>query len=110
MEDTKPGKGNSKSKKRDPEKEKSPDGEKGPKDDTIIVNGRSKSIPKKTKELTFSEVVDLAYENPPTGPNTIFTITYRRGKGDKPKGSLVKGEEVKIKDGMIFDVRSTNKS
>lgn len=35
---------------------------------------------------------------------------YRRGEGNKPEGSLVQGETVKIKDGMIFNVTATDKS
>ena len=46
----------------------------------------------------------------PSGPNTIFTVTYRRGEGKKPEGTLVDGESVKVKDGMIFNVTATNKS
>jgi hypothetical protein len=74
----------------------------------IIVNGREKIVNK--KELSFAEVVALAFDNPPTGPNIVFTITYRRGEGNKPEGSMVEGETVKIKDGMIFNVTATDKS
>lgn len=74
---------------------------------TIIVNGREKLVPK--EELSFDEIVALAFDNPPGGQNVIFTITYRRGHGNK-EGSLIQGETVKIKDGMIFNVTATNKS
>lgn len=79
------------------------------KDVTIIVNGREKVVPGK-EELSFAEIVALAFDNPPTGPNIVFTITYRRGHGNKPEGTLVEGETVKIKDGMIFNVTATDKS
>ncbi len=75
---------------------------------TIIVNGRQKVVT--AKEISFAEIVALAFDNPPTGPNIVFTITYRRGDGNKPEGSLVEGETVKIKDGMIFNVTATDKS
>lgn len=75
---------------------------------TIIVNGRAKVVTK--KELSFAEVVALAFDNPPQGENIVFTITYRRGEGNKPEGSFVEGETVKIKDGMIFNVAATDKS
>ena len=74
----------------------------------IIVNGRQKTVT--SKELSFDEIVALAFDSPPTGDNTIFTITYRRGEGNKPEGTLVKGETVKIKEGMIFDVTATSRS
>jgi Multiubiquitin len=76
---------------------------------TIIVNARQRVVGKK-EELSFDEIVALAYEIPLTGPNIVFTITYRRGEGNKPEGSLVKGQTVKVKDGMIFNVTATDKS
>ena len=76
---------------------------------SIIVNGREKRVPKHDP-LTFDEVVALAYDNPPTGPYVCFTITYRRGQGNKPEGTLVEGESVKPKEGMIFNVTATDKS
>lgn len=75
---------------------------------SIIVNGRQKIIAK--KELSFAEIVALAFDNPPTGPNIFFTVTYRKGDGNKPEGTLVDGETIKIKDGMIFNVTATDKS
>jgi hypothetical protein len=72
---------------------------------TIIVNGRKKEVPK--GDLSFSQVVALS--GLPNDPNTIFTVTYRRGEGNK-EGTLVQGESVKVKEGMIFDVTPTNKS
>lgn len=75
---------------------------------TIIVNGREKSVT--SKELTFDQVVDLAFDDPQRGPLIFFTITYRRGHGEKPEGSLVEGKSVKVKDGMIFNVTRTDKS
>jgi hypothetical protein len=75
---------------------------------TIIVNGRQKVVT--VKELSFSDIVALAFDNPSTGPTTVYTITYRRGHGDKPEGTLSEGQTVKIKEGMIFNVTATNKS
>lgn len=78
------------------------------KDYTIVVNGRQKVVT--AKELSFSDIVALAFDNPPSGPNIVFTITYRRGEGHKPEGTLTEGESVKIKEGMIFNVTATDKS
>jgi hypothetical protein len=76
---------------------------------TIVINGQAKVVTE--RELSFEEVVSLYYDgNPPTGPNWEFTVTYRRGHGDKPDGSLVAGQTVKVKDGMIFNVTATDKS
>lgn len=76
---------------------------------TIIVNGRQHTVT--TKELSFSDVVALAYDNnPPTGSNWLFTVTYRRGEGNKPEGSMVEGDSVRVHEGMIFNVTATDRS
>ena len=74
---------------------------------TIIVNGRPKKVTK--GEMTFAEIVALA-DGLPSGPMVEYTVTYRKGHGHKPDGSLVAGESVKVKDGMIFNVSATDKS
>ncbi|MHB0886811.1 MAG: multiubiquitin domain-containing protein [Bacillota bacterium] len=75
---------------------------------TIYVNARQQSVTK--GELTFNEIVALAFDVPPTGQNVVFTITFRRGDGNKPEGTLVEGETVKVKDEMVFNVTATDKS
>ena len=74
----------------------------------IIVNGRQKEV--STKALTFDQVVALAFNPVPSGPNVQFTVTYRKGPRKNHEGSMTEGETVRIKDGMIFDVTETNKS
>jgi hypothetical protein len=74
----------------------------------IVVNGQKKTVEKEA--LTFDEVVALAFDPVPSGENVMFTITYRRGHGEKPEGTLTEGETVKVKEGMIFDVTATDKS
>jgi hypothetical protein len=76
---------------------------------TIIVNGRERSWPKNA-EISYEEVVGLAFENPPTGNDVQITVQYTRGEGHKPSGTLVEGQSVKVKDGMVFDVTATNRS
>jgi hypothetical protein len=75
----------------------------------IVVNGRPKTVPKNSS-LSFWDVVKLAFENPPTGDGIQYTVQYTRGNGNKPSGTLVEGQSVKVKDGMEFDVTSTNRS
>jgi hypothetical protein len=82
------------------------EGEDNDKDFAIIINGREKVVT--MRELSFTEIVALA--NLPAGPNFFYTVTYKRGHGDKPEGVLVEGEKVKIKKGMIFNVTATDKS
>ena len=74
---------------------------------TIIVNTREHQVEK--DEIGFDEVVALAFNPVPTGPNVMFSITYHRGHGNK-SGDLLAGQAVKVKDGMVFDVTQTDKS
>ena len=75
---------------------------------TIIVNGRP--VVFNQDEISYEQVVGLAFEVPPAGPNTMITVTYRRGHGNKPDGTLVSGQTVKVKDEMIFNAIATDKS
>lgn len=74
---------------------------------TIIVNTRPKIW--KEKRISYEEVVILAFGSYSEDPNIVYTVTYSKGE-DRHEGSLVKGESVKVKDGMIFNVTQTNKS
>lgn len=74
----------------------------------ITVNGRPKTVP--SDELTFDEVVRLAFDPPPTGKAIMFAVTYRDGGGRPPEGSLAPGATVKVKDGTVFNVTATDKS
>lgn len=73
----------------------------------IIVNGRPK--PWNEDTISNSQVVNLAFP-PPHGPNEIFTVQYSRGPRENPQGTLVEGQTVKVKSGMVFDVTRTDKS
>ncbi len=75
---------------------------------TIIVNGREKSW--NEKEISFEQVVKLAFDNYVDNGTTMYTVTYKRGQGEKPEGSMVKSDVVKVKDKMIFNVTATDKS
>ncbi len=73
----------------------------------IIVNGEPKIVP--SREVSYSEVVALAYPTPPA-PNTTFTVTFRNAVEPR-EGSLVDGQSVKVREeGTIFNVRATGKS
>ncbi|HEY3249603.1 MAG TPA: multiubiquitin domain-containing protein [Ignavibacteria bacterium] len=74
----------------------------------IIVNGTQHTWSK--KEISFDEVIILAYGAISPDPNIVYTVTYKRGHGNKPEGILDKGDSVKVKEGMIFNVTFSNKS
>lgn len=75
---------------------------------TVIINGTQKTVTK--EDLSYDEVVHLAFETPPYGENTLFSVSYVRGHGNKPEGILAPGETLKVKEGMIIDVTATDKS
>jgi hypothetical protein len=74
----------------------------------IIVNGKRRRVT--GPQLTFEELVQLAFDPPPTGEFICFTITYRGGPCSNPEGSLLEGQSVTIADGMVFNVTATDKS
>lgn len=76
---------------------------------TVIVNGRPKSVAKNA-ELSFWDIIKLAFDAPQTGEGIQYTIQFTRGPNNKPSGALVEGQTVKVKDGMEFDVTPTNRS
>jgi hypothetical protein len=75
---------------------------------TIIVNAKEREF--NGDEISFNQVIELAFGSVSTDPNVAYTITYKRGHGNKPEGSMVKGDVVKVKEGMIFNATMTNKS
>jgi hypothetical protein len=75
---------------------------------TLIVNGRKK--PWHEKKISFREVVELAYGTYDPSPNVSYTVTFSKGPDQNPEGRLVDGKSVRVKDGMIFNVKRTNKS
>jgi hypothetical protein len=73
----------------------------------VVVNARPHEVA--TGEIAFETVVGLAFPTPP-GPNVEYTVTFRQGSPNRPKGSLLPGTTVKVHEGMIFNVTATDKS
>lgn len=80
---------------------------KPPKTVTIFVNTRPHEVEKKD-EISFEEVVALAYPDTPPGGDVAYSVLYERGHGGD--GTLVPGQSVKVKDRMRFDVTATDRS
>ena len=74
---------------------------------TIIVNGREKKFT--GKEISFKQVIELAFGTYEDNPNIVYTVTYSKGE-DKKEGTMTAGSTVKVKDGMIFNATRTDKS
>ncbi len=78
------------------------------KEQVIIVNGREKDW--NNKEISFEEIVILAFGSHQENNRTCYTVTYTRGNNSKPQGSMVIGDTIHIKHKMIFNVTATDKS
>ena len=74
----------------------------------IFVNGREKVV--KSHELTYEEVLKLAFDPPPSGPDVYIKVSFRNGAGRPPEGTLRPGQSAKIQDGTVFDATATNRS
>lgn len=71
----------------------------------IIVNTRQ--FPWTTNKITFEQVVELAFPGQPYDPQGTL-VEYSRGHG--PDHSLRAGQDVEVKNGMVFDVEPANRS
>lgn len=73
---------------------------------TVIVNGRPREIT--DHKLSYLEAIQLAYPGEQPSDTVVFTVTYSNPHGRD--GSLMAGQEVPVKDGMIINVRKTDQS
>ena len=69
----------------------------------IEVNGRDKEV--HGSKISYEHIVTLAY---PEFPNSECTVTYT--SPTEPDGSLAKGQEVHLHEGMKFYATKTNRS
>jgi hypothetical protein len=74
---------------------------------TIIVNTRPKVVHR--GNIAYEEVVALALDPVPSGPNWQITVSYFRAEGNK-SGDLVPRQHVAVHEGMVFDVTATDLS
>jgi hypothetical protein len=72
----------------------------------IVVNGRPKIVDR--KKQSYRDIARLAYPDADFD-KFLYTITFFNGEHGQ-EGDLVEGETVKVKDGMVFNVRRSDKS
>lgn len=75
---------------------------------TIIVAGTEHEWPK--GDISYADVVRLEFPAFDANAGITYTVTYKRGDGNKPEGILAPGGTVKVKGGMIFNVSETGQS
>jgi hypothetical protein len=76
------------------------------KDITIFINTREFTLHQ--KNLTYQELVDLAFPGNISSPEKIYEITYSSDHG--LDGKVGVDGNVKLKEGMVFNVGLTNRS
>jgi hypothetical protein len=69
----------------------------------IIVNGKAHEIAKTT--VSYDDLVQLAFPNAPK--DKVLTMTFRRGSNS---GSLLRGDYLTVRDGMVINVADTSKA
>jgi hypothetical protein len=74
---------------------------------TIIVNGRIKEV--EEKKISYQQIINLAFDEIVQSPNVVYTVKYSKGKHED-KGSMVEGDTINAKEGMIINVTKTDKS
>lgn len=75
---------------------------------TVIVEGTAHEWPRDT--ISYEQVVTLEVPDYLQHPEITYSVKYKQGHGNKPEGTLAKGEFVRVKDGMIFSVSETGQS
>jgi hypothetical protein len=72
----------------------------------IVVNGQQETWDH--KKISYEQVVKLAFPHGPFGGDVRYSVSWT--KPDGQEGSLRPGQSVDVVEGMIFDVRNTDKS
>lgn len=72
----------------------------------IVINGRPREVIE--SKLSYQEVVRLAFPDDQPDPNMVYTVAYANPHGKD--GTLVDGQEVVVKEGMVFNVSKTHRS
>jgi len=74
----------------------------------IIVNGREKTW--EGKKISYEDIVILAFESFDQSENISYTVTFSRRADKEEHGSMIKGDSIPVKEGMIFNVTKSNRS
>ncbi|MDE2126277.1 MAG: multiubiquitin domain-containing protein [Armatimonadetes bacterium] len=74
----------------------------------IKVNSGEKTVDH--NQLTFKEVVGLAYPNPVFNDRIQYTVIYDRADQTPERGSLIAGQTLIVKNGTSINVDRTDRS
>lgn len=76
----------------------------------VVINGRQVLLDR--PDVTFEDLVGLAFPGADlvSASSRALTVTYRQGPPDRPEGSLLSQEAIRVRRGEVFNVSATNKS
>ena len=77
------------------------DGNDSDKQIDIIVNGTKHPVP--GDEVSFDQVVDIAYPDGGRGPLITYTVNFYSSAGRPDAGKLTRNQKIKVKDGTVFN-------
>ncbi|WP_162458476.1 multiubiquitin domain-containing protein [Pseudactinotalea terrae] len=80
----------------------------GPRTIEIYVNARPYDVP--DRDVTFEQVVALAFPGQAPGAGAEYVVTYTRAQHGNDSGSLAPGQSVRVKKGTSFAVQITTRS
>lgn len=75
---------------------------------SIIINAKKVTVT--GHKINYDTIVSLANITPISTNGLLFVVLYERGNSDNATGSLTQGQDVTIREGMVFHVTATNKS
>lgn len=74
----------------------------------IFVNARPHLVV--DRNVSFEQVVALAFPGQTPGADTEYVVTYTRAQHGNGSGSLAPGQDVRVKKGTSFGVQITTRS
>ncbi|RPF28558.1 multiubiquitin domain-containing protein [Georgenia muralis] len=74
----------------------------------VFVNARPHLVA--DKEVSFEQVVALAFPGQTPGADTEYIVTYTRAQHGNESGSLAPGQGIRVKKGTSFGVQTTTRS
>ena len=74
----------------------------------IVVNAQPRTV--HGREVTFGQIVQLAFPGVGADQNVVFSMTYRHAASVPHAGELASGGHVTVKKGSVFNVTRTVQS
>lgn len=74
----------------------------------VVIYVNTDPVPWEPPEITYEQVVRLAFPKGPHGPGVNYNVMWT--KPDGQEGALRRGQHVAVVAEMTFDVRNTDKS